>query len=136
MNGEGSSGGATPGSAGSGKPVSAAAERIRFITSEIQTMLRLLVAGDTLRPGVASAELIGVLLRYLVEADNLRLSGQLDTIPPGDAMWRDYRAALESLSQLVPKMEQQLQNDRRRLAQEQDRLLRASAWSAAAKLTR
>ncbi len=118
-------------------PMSAAWERLRFIDSEIHMMLNLLTAGDTLRPGVASPELITVLLNYLEEVDTLRQSGQLDeSSPRADAVWRAYRATLERMNHVVPKMEQQLMNDRTRLAQEQSQLVRASAWNYTRKLTR
>jgi hypothetical protein len=117
--------------------LSAAWERLRFINSEIQMMLHLLAVGDSLRPGVASPELVAMLLDYLKEVDGLRCSGQLDeTSPPAEVVWRHYRATLERMSRVVPKLEQQLRNDRSRLAQEQGQLGRAYAWTSATKLTR
>ncbi len=112
-------------------------ERLRFINSEIQIMLHLLAAGDSLRPGVASPELIAVLLNYLGEVDGLRRSGQLDEVSScSQAIWRDYRATLERMNRVIPKLEQQLQSDRSRLAQEQKQLSGASAWTSTTKLTR
>ncbi len=116
---------------------SAAWERVQFIVSELQMTLHLLATGDTLRPGVASPELIAVLMTYLEEVSRLRRDGQLEnTSLRAETFWRDYRATLEQMNRILPKIEHQLRDDRSRLTQEQDRLSRASAWNSAAKLTR
>ena len=112
-------------------------ERVRFITHEIEMMLNLLTAGDSLRPGVVSPDLIAVLLDYLKEVEGLRSGGEMDeTGSLADAVWRDYRTILERMSRIVPIMEQQLLSDRSRLAQEQKRLSSTAAWNSTAKLTR
>jgi hypothetical protein len=120
---------------------STAWERLRFINRDIQMMLHLLATGDSLRPGVASPELITVLLTYLGEVDGLRHSGLLDEDPAQaspltDDIWRCYRATLKRLRLIVPQLEQQLRNDRTCLAQQQNQLGLASIWISAAKLTR
>ena len=115
---------------------SAAWSRVRFITGEIALMLNLLTVGNTLRPGVATPELIGVLLGYLKEVATFRASGELAASSLDARLWQEYRAALELLRSILPKMEQQLQNDRSRLAHDQEQLSRASAWTSASKLTR
>lgn len=112
-------------------------ERLRFIISELQMTLDLLSTGDSLRPGVASPELIHLLLKYLKEVEGLRARGSLrDTGSAADAVWRDYRLALERMQRVLPKLEQQLRSDRSRLALEQSRLGRATSWLDATKLTR
>ena len=113
--------------------------RLRFITSEISLMLNLLMAGDALRPGVATPELIGLLLGYLQEVAVLRSSGHLDASETSEGYsegWQEYRAVLEQLRRVMPNMEQQLRNDRTRLARDQEQLTRADAWTSTAKLTR
>ena len=115
---------------------SAAWLRVRFITDEIALMLNLLTVGGTLRPGVATPELICVLLGYLKEVATFRSNGELEASSLDAKIWHEYRAALELLRCVLPKMEQQLENDRSRLAHDQEQLSRASAWSSAAKLTR
>jgi hypothetical protein len=110
---------------------------LRFINSELRMTLHLLVSEDTLRPGVASPQLIRVLMTYLEEVTLLRRTGQLaDGSAKSEPAWRDYRTTLEELNRILPKLEQQLRDDRARLAQEQDRLSRASAWSSTTKITR
>ena len=113
--------------------------RLRFITSEISLMLNLLMAGPTLRPGVATPELIALLLGYLQEVAALRSSGQLeasDDLLVVSEAWQRYRSVLEQLRRVMPNMEQQLRNDRTRLAHDQEQLSRADAWTSTAKLTR
>ena len=113
--------------------------RLRFITSEISLMLNLLMAGPTLRPGVATPELIALLLGYLQEVAALRSSGQLeasDDLLVVSEAWQRYRSVLEQLRRVMPTMEQQLRNDRTRLAHDQEQLSRADAWTSTAKLTR
>jgi len=114
-------------------------QRLRFITAEIGLILNLLMEGDTLRPGVATPELIGLLLGYLQEVADLRARGHLDAsvaLPEDAVSWQDYRAVLERLRRVMPNMEQQLRNDRARLAHEQQQLTRAADWTSTAKLTR
>jgi hypothetical protein len=112
-------------------------ERVRFISSELRMTLRLLVAEDTLRPGVASPELIRVLMNYLGEVTHLRRTGQLgDSSATSEAACLDYRMVLEELNRMLPKIERQLRDDHSRLAQEQGRLGLASAWTSTTKLTR
>jgi hypothetical protein len=112
-------------------------DRLRFLTSELRMTLQLLATGGTLRPGVASPQMIGLLRKYVEEGSQLRRTGQLQT---GDAAAEstlsDYRTTLEQLHQILPKLEQQLRDDRARLAQEQNRLNLASDWTSTAKLTR
>jgi hypothetical protein len=121
----------------SSAPMPVAWERLQFINSELQMMLNLLTAEDSLRPGVTSPELIAVLMSYLEEVAALRSSGQLDEKGTlSDGVWCDYRASLERMRHIVPKMEQQLLNDRSRLAQEQSQIGRALAWNTTTKLTR
>lgn len=113
--------------------------RLRFITSEIGVMLDLLMAGPTLRPGVATPELIALLLGYLQEVAALRSSGQLEAseaVLRASEAWQGYRSVLEQLRRVMPNMEQQLRNDRTRLAHDQEQLSRADAWTSTAKLTR
>ena len=113
--------------------------RLRFITSEISLMLNLLMAGPTLRPGVATPELIALLLGYLQEVAALRSSGQLeasDDLLVASEAWQRYRSVLEQLRRVMPNMEQQLRNDRTRLVHDQEQLSRADAWTSTAKLTR
>ena len=115
--------------------------RLRFITSEISLMLNLLMAGPTLRPGVATPELIALLLGYLQEVAVLRSSGQLEAsdgllVASESEAWQGYRSVLEQLRRVMPTMEQQLRNDRTRLAHDQEQLSRADAWTSTAKLTR
>ncbi len=118
-------------------PMPVAWERLRFINSELQMMLNLVTTEDSLRPGVTSPELIAVLLKYLAEVGDLRSSGQLDeTGSLAEEVWCDYRASLERMQRVVPMMEQQLLNDRSRLAQEQSRIGLALAWNYTTKLTR
>jgi hypothetical protein len=118
-------------------PSSVAWRRLRVVNGELQMTLQLLASGDALRPGVASPELIAMLTAYLEEVGQLRSSGQLgETGLQAEAEWRDYRTTLERLNRILPKIERQLQDDRSRLAQEQERLSRASAWTFASKLTR
>lgn len=126
-----------------GAPVSSEAssssawERLRFITGELRMILHLLVSGDTPRPGVASPELMDVLMTYLKEVSRLRLASKLeDNNATSEPWWSDYRTTLEHLNRVLPKIEQQLRDDRSRLAMEQDRLSRASAWTSTSKLTR
>jgi len=102
-------------------------------------MLNLLMEGDTLRPGVATPELIALLLGYLQEVAGLRARGHLEAsgaMPAKPALWQDYRTVLERLRRVMPNMEQQLRNDRARLAHDQEQLTRAEAWASTAKLTR
>ena len=100
-------------------------------------MLDMLTDGDSLRPGVASPELIAVFMDYLEEVDRLRKAGELqETGPFPELVWRGYRAALERLRRIVPIMEQQLLSDRNLLSQEHNRLVGAMEWNAASKLTR
>jgi len=117
--------------------VSSGWERLRFISSELRMTLHLLVSEDPLRPGVASPELIRVLMTYLEEVTRLRRTGQLgDSSAKSEPDWRDYRTTLEDLNHILPKLEQQLRDDRTRLGLEQDRLSQASAWTTTTKLTR
>jgi len=115
---------------------SVAWSRVRFITDEIALMLNLLTVGGTLRPGVATPELIGVLLGYLKEVATFRASGELEASSLDAKVWQEYRSALELLRNILPKLEQQLKNDRSRLAHDQEQLSRAAAWTSTAKLTR
>lgn len=113
--------------------------RLRFITSEISLILNLLMAGGTLRPGVATPELIALLLGYLQEVAVLRSSGQMevsDGLLVESEAWQGYRSVLEQLRRVMPTMEQQLRNDRTRLVHDQEQLSRADAWTSTARLTR
>lgn len=112
-------------------------ERLRFLCSELRMTLHLLVSENTPRPGVASPELIRILMTHLGEVAHLRRTGQLgDSGAKSEPAWRDYRTILEDLNHILPKLEQQLRDDRTRLAQEQDRVTQASAWTTATNLTR
>lgn len=115
---------------------SAAWSRVRFITDEIGLMLSLLTVGGTLRPGVATPELIAVLLGYLKEVASLRASCALEAISLDARVWQEYRTTLARLRSVLPNLERQLQDDRTRLARERDQLSRASNWFSTAKLTR
>jgi len=67
----------------------------------------------------------------------LRRTGQLgDGSAKSEPAWLDYRTTLEELNRIPPKLEQQLRDGRTRLAQEQNRLTLASAWTSTTKLTR
>jgi len=116
---------------------SSAWERLRFLSSELRMTLHLLVSENTPRPGVASPELIQILMTHLGEVAHLRRTGQLgDGGAKSEPDWRDYRTTLEDLNHILPKLEQQLRDDRTRLGLEQDRLSQASAWTTTTKLTR
>jgi len=118
-------------------PRAVAWERLQFISSELKLMLDMLTDGVSLRPGVASPELIAVFMNYLEEVDGLRNAGELqETGPVPELAWQEYRGALERLRRIVPIMEQQLVSDRNRLSQERNRLVGAMEWNAASKLTR
>ena len=112
-------------------------ERLRFVSSELRMILKLLATGESLQPGVATPELIDLLGRYVEEGSYLRRSGKLEGGNAASEMvMRDYRTSLEHLHQILPKLEQQLRDDRARLAQERNRLSLASDWTTTTRLIR